>query len=413
MSNTKLVTKNGEQRVFTVLCAVILLLALTIGIFAFIPSGISASASGNTNLDAITFRMYHDGDYAHVLIAIPDNFAPIINGTASTFYDFSITGRYVENGVTKYLDFYGGQATINDALSLGSIFWESAPLNFEGDYYVWNVFDLENENEYTVEFLFVKNGAILLSGQSVRFSSEDIVNNNGGNQFEFLETPTREHYDFVGWFLDADCTIPYDERPILSDTDIYAGWKIKKYTVRYVFNHGGLFTVLHIDALTNYATALPNPRTGYNFEGWFVDEDFTTAYVEGTPLTGNLVLYADWDILLLTVRFIVNGKIYAEVFVPYGFTLAEAVSQAQSASVVFTEMYYDGAFSTPMSASTVLTESTGVHVKVSSGTEERVGFFKSIGNWFSENWLYFPITVGCVGVGAFIVFIILRRKGAI
>ena len=48
-----------------------------------------------------------------------------------------------------------------------------------------------------------------------------------GEHLEVPESPTREGYEFTGWYTDHGCTILWnlEERTIESDMTLYAGWE--------------------------------------------------------------------------------------------------------------------------------------------------------------------------------------------
>ena len=48
-----------------------------------------------------------------------------------------------------------------------------------------------------------------------------------GEMLEVPEPPTREGYEFTGWYVDASCDILWnvEERPIETDMTLYAGWE--------------------------------------------------------------------------------------------------------------------------------------------------------------------------------------------
>ena len=48
-----------------------------------------------------------------------------------------------------------------------------------------------------------------------------------GQLLEVPEPPTREGYQFTGWYVDASCDILWnvEERPIETDMTLYAGWE--------------------------------------------------------------------------------------------------------------------------------------------------------------------------------------------
>ena len=67
-----------------------------------------------------------------------------------------------------------------------------------------------------------------------------------------LYKPSKSGYEFDGWFMDADCTVPYDPTAIVFDTTVYAKWKLAvtasiTYTVP---AHGGTgpYTSVSFDA---------------------------------------------------------------------------------------------------------------------------------------------------------------------
>ena len=121
--------------------------------------------------------------------------------------------------------------------------------------------------------------------------------------------PTDEVYDFTGWFTDKDCTAPYDiSSAVKSDTTVYAGWTIKKYTVAFDSNGRGTAPGAQI---IDHGSAVTKPGDlsdiAYNFEGWFTDKACTKAYDFSAGVTGDITLYAKWTIKKYTVTFDANG----------------------------------------------------------------------------------------------------------
>ncbi len=114
--------------------------------------------------------------------------------------------------------------------------------------------------------------------------------------------PVKNGYTFAGWYKDKELSIPYDFAPVNADTTVYAKWEtkttepdVKTYTVSFSSNNGSETasqTVLEGDKATKPASPV---RDGYEFTGWFTDNTCTTAYDFDTPVTGDLVLYADWE----------------------------------------------------------------------------------------------------------------------
>lgn len=142
------------------------------------------------------------------------------------------------------------------------------------------------------------------------------------------ETPEKEGFNFVGWFLDEEGTQVVDFEELTMPIDgltIYAKWvdATIKYTVSFDLNGG----VGEIDAqeLSAGETAVePEDPTkeGFVFKGWFLDEELTEAYDFETPVTENITLYAKWN-ALHTVSFDLNDGegVIEDIIIENGLSL--------------------------------------------------------------------------------------------
>ncbi len=106
--------------------------------------------------------------------------------------------------------------------------------------------------------------------------------------------PTREGYDFTGWYKDRDCTEEFNFKATLIDGDVtvYAGWKIQTFTVTFDTGEGSKVDSQEVA----YGSCVKEPaaptRKGYTFEGWTLNGK---AYDFKTPATGELpTLVALW-----------------------------------------------------------------------------------------------------------------------
>ena len=105
--------------------------------------------------------------------------------------------------------------------------------------------------------------------------------------------PTKEGYDFTGWFKDEACTQAWSFDTVVTETmTLYAKWTIKTYLV--TFDYGtaketdDTLTVEHGTVLD-----LHNPAfNGYVFMGWYADNTYATAFDFTTPITTNTTIYA-------------------------------------------------------------------------------------------------------------------------
>ena len=129
-----------------------------------------------------------------------------------------------------------------------------------------------------------------------------------------LKDPAKPGYTFGGWYKTEDFTGNAVTEIIQGTTGnitLYAKWvKEGDYTITYV----------NVDGATNENPASYNVETetitlkdpakaGYTFEGWYMAEDFTgnvvTEIVQGT--TGNITLYAKWELVSYTITYELDG----------------------------------------------------------------------------------------------------------
>ena len=122
--------------------------------------------------------------------------------------------------------------------------------------------------------------------------------------------PSKDGYNFIGWFVDEDLEIEFDfnVEVIMEDTTIYAGWEaITSYTVTFESN-GGTSVPSQSVAEGQKATKPEDPtRDYYIFNGWYKEETLATAYDFQTEIiTSDTTIYADW-IATYVVTFETNG----------------------------------------------------------------------------------------------------------
>lgn len=129
--------------------------------------------------------------------------------------------------------------------------------------------------------------------------------------------PTKDGYVFTGWFYDAALTQFCDfAEPIYEDIVLYAGFEVieNQITVTFVSNGANEdFPPLHL-SIGSFLPSLVTPtKTGYRFEGWYIDPTFETPFlVEATNLYQDTTLYAKWfDTSLSTykVTYDLNGAL--------------------------------------------------------------------------------------------------------
>ena len=119
------------------------------------------------------------------------------------------------------------------------------------------------------------------------------------------EDPTKTDYIFNGWYKDSELTtsFEFDTEAITEDTTIYAGWASEDdsttCTATFYWNYDGApddgiyYTKTYVSG--GKLTRPANPtRSGYSFEGWYMDTGFETAFVNNSVYEGDLSIYARW-----------------------------------------------------------------------------------------------------------------------
>ncbi|HEY8390541.1 MAG TPA: InlB B-repeat-containing protein [Clostridia bacterium] len=221
------------------------------------------------------------------------------------------------------------------------------------------------------------------------------------------ERPVMEHFNFVGWYYDESLTEPYNNEIIKLDTPLYPKWVNKKYMINFVCPP--LFiNSIQVDSLTEF-TPEKLQRPGYNFEGWFLDDTFTVEWVDGSPVTSPLTLYAKWSVIMCKVTFIVNGDTYAELDVPWGTALVSAREFLQNYYLQSFELYIDSELAQEVDYSDKVNKDMVLYTKVVNTTEpqEQV-WYLVVFDWIKENWLYLLLPISALGV---ILLLIKILKG--
>ena len=120
--------------------------------------------------------------------------------------------------------------------------------------------------------------------------------------------PTKDGFVFLGWYADAELTVPYafDSTIIKDNTIVYAKFAAKgpegssEYTISFDLGYEGAAAMNSIETIGAKAYGVTAPtRDGYTFCGWWISmyDDSTKlsyAYTEDTVFNADTTLYAVW-----------------------------------------------------------------------------------------------------------------------
>ena len=149
-----------------------------------------------------------------------------------------------------------------------------------------------------VEVYFETNGGSNVSRQVIEKNTKAHRPSN----------PKKEGYVFDGWYKDRDYIEPFSfSEKIVEDITLYAKWAAISNIVTFETNGGSKIEYVSVntgDALEEIAAPV---RKGYDFLGWYVDEELTIKYDFSKAVEESFTLYAKWDAHKYVVSFNSNG----------------------------------------------------------------------------------------------------------
>ena len=110
-----------------------------------------------------------------------------------------------------------------------------------------------------------------------------------------LPIPSRDNYQFDGWYTDMSAGDLVDANySFTANTTIYARW-LPIYNVSFLVNEYSIDDPSRRVVFGNEIGELPTPtRNGYRFDGWYLDNQFTTEVDTSYVPTANTILYPKW-----------------------------------------------------------------------------------------------------------------------
>ena len=133
-------------------------------------------------------------------------------------------------------------------------------------------------------------------------------------------------YTLEGWYTTATfdtgtkVTFPLT---ITGNTDLYAKWTANEYTVTFDYKDGTTIPTTTVVTYNKAYGELPNPtRTGYTFNGWYLEEEFTNKVTSTITVTtaDNHTLYAKWTAKEYNITYVLNdGTINGDYATKYTY----------------------------------------------------------------------------------------------
>ncbi|MBU1143860.1 MAG: S8 family serine peptidase [Firmicutes bacterium] len=134
-----------------------------------------------------------------------------------------------------------------------------------------------------------------------------------------LENPTKNGFEFQGWYRDALFTDQFQVGVDTSSVDLtlYAKFIASVYQVNFITSGTEVNSIY-----VSYGQSFEIPetsKTGYNFNGWYLDDSFLSSY-NGEAVLDNITLYAKFTIITYTINYYIGLEIDSSIQVDYGNT---------------------------------------------------------------------------------------------
>jgi len=201
----------------------------------------------------------------------------------------TINKKYFVNGTIDYLDNQNFVTNTNYYFYNGSWHTETGNLIFDLNY----------------------DGGGTLSSEVISILNNDQLGFTITTTLVSKYNPTRNYYEFGGWYTDKECTDDHfaTNKIIYESTILYAKWTPIVYNIDYSLDN---FDNCDSDGLEYDSSSLPESytvvsdillptnleRTGYKFDGWYTDPEFTNkiTHINLSTITniGDIIIYGLW-----------------------------------------------------------------------------------------------------------------------
>ncbi len=155
------------------------------------------------------------------------------------------------------------------------------------------------------------------AGGVIDSEDETTISVKYGEKFT-LPTPTRENYEFVGWY-NENKKYSSGTWENTSGITLTAKWEAVLYSINYELNGGtGDANNPSVYSVESGELKVEEPsKNGYEFAGWYFDSDFTEPFCENGNMT-DITLYAKWNLIVYNITYEMNsGKMSGNMVTTY------------------------------------------------------------------------------------------------
>ena len=281
------------------------------------------SSKSNGGVDGLTLDTGYIGSLtqegAKKVLNQGDSVTDVVNGVSPKYLNvptdlgFFTPGNWNEDG------------TYNDPLADTSILGDN--FNVNDIKIVWYTIKNQGMKDDKLDIHvdgYVKNVAINVTYHS-NFGTDATYNDGTktGTNYTALDysktgLPTRDGYEFRGWYTDAACKTPYTAKVLMTGLHLYAKWVPNNFEVSYFYQNEqgketqfGDIDTYAFDTDVTVRTAHPE-KEGYTFTGWTNIANIVTVDADGkfTMPAQDVRFDAQFSINQYHVTYKVDGKDY-------------------------------------------------------------------------------------------------------
>jgi len=248
--------------------------------------------------------------------------------TVSTAADHTLYARWKANTYTVTFDAQGGSAPdpSSKQVSFGSAYGSFATSSRDGYTLAgWYHSSIGSSSLFTESSLvaLAENHTLLAHWDAITYDLTYTLNggtNSQDNPAHYsiesetitLAAPTRDGYDFVGWYAEDTfstvvTTIP---KGSMGNKTLYAKWSVATYFVRYELDSGtnDSSNPTSYTILDSTITLLNPTRSHYTFGGWYTSSGFTGSAVTTIPSGsfGDKTFNAKWIPDSYSIMYVLN-----------------------------------------------------------------------------------------------------------
>lgn len=161
-----------------------------------------------------------------------------------------------------------------------------------------------------------------------------------GYSFDVID-PIKEGHTFVGWFIDALLTEPFEMGIDVASSNmtLYAKYEASKITISLV-SEQALWQTIEVYYGEVINLPVPPEMTGYDFIGWYYDVNLTTPYLDEIVIEP-FTLYARFDKEIYQISYYIDGLLDHIDEYPYQSIPEIPIPESE---LTFIGWYYDEDF---------------------------------------------------------------------